>query len=71
MEDKESALLEAAPPAPAEETEDTIGQPEGVKDERTEFDDIVVDVSSTKINAVMTELEIRSLPLLFSVSLFS
>ena len=29
-----------------------------MKDERTEFDDIVVDVSSTKINAVMTELEI-------------
>ena len=26
VEDKESALLEAAPPAPAEETEETIGQ---------------------------------------------
>ena len=49
-----------------EETEDS--QPEGVEDEeRTEFDDAVdvrVDVSSTKINAVMTELEIRSGPLL-------
>ena len=50
-------MLEAAAAAENENDEEAaIGG--GVKDEKTEFEDITVDVSSTKINAVLRELEI-------------
>ena len=56
MEDNPACLLEAAAAADENDDEAAIG----MKDEesRTEFEDITVDVSSTKVNAVLRELEI-------------
>ena len=58
MEDSPACLLEAAAAAENENDEEAAIGGGGVKDEKTEFEDITVDVSSTKINAVLRELEI-------------
>jgi len=58
VEDSPACLLEAAAAAENENDEEAAIGGGGVKDEKTEFEDITVDVSSTKINAVLRELEI-------------